>query len=134
MLLLFLDDELIIKENHDQSLLDLKINNDDTITFCNKKATDQLATADDQGASNTCVRFALSKAVANALYVQHKIDVDQNNIMICLVQERKELCNPLAPTNPMKFNETVLYLQDKGNNIPKLQNQRCWWKVGYRIE
>jgi hypothetical protein len=131
MLFLFLDGELIDKENHDQSLLDLKIYHDDFITFCNKNATDQLAAADDQGASNTCVRFSLSKAVANALFLQHKIDIEQNNIMICLVQERKELCNPLAPTNPTKFNETVLYLQDKGNNIPGLQNQRCWWKVSY---
>ena len=88
-----------------------------------------LGALDDQGNSSTCVRFSLSKAVANALFVQHGIDIDQSHIMICLVQERKELFDPLAPTSPFKFNQTVLFLQDKGNCKPGLQNERCWWKV-----
>ena len=95
----------------------------------NKCAPKGLGTVDDQGDSSSCVYFSLSKAVADALFLKHKIDVKQNNIMICLIQERKELCDPLAPTNPMKFDKTVLYLQDKRNNRPGLQNRRCWWKV-----
>ena len=92
-----------------------------------------LGTADDQGNSSTCVVFALSKAIANNLFVKHKIDIKQNNIMICLIQERKELCDHLAPRNQMKFDKTVLYLQDKGNIRPGLHNMRCWWKVGCKV-
>ena len=88
-----------------------------------------LGALDDQGKSSTCVRFSLSKAVANALFVAHGIDVDQSHIMICLVQERKELFDPLAPTSPSKFDQTILFLQDKGNCKPGLENERCWWKV-----
>ena len=99
----------------------------------NKGAPKGLGTVDDQGNSSSCVSFSISKAVSNALFLKHQIDVKQNNVMICLIQERKQLCHPLAPTNPMKFDKTVLYLQDKRNNKPGLENQRCWWKVGYTI-
>ena len=88
-----------------------------------------LGSSDDQGNSSTCVRFSLSKAVANALFLEHKIDVDQSHIMISLVQERKELFDPLAPTSPLKFDKTVLYLQDKGNCKPGLEYKGCWWQV-----
>ena len=88
-----------------------------------------LGTVNDQGRSATCVRSSLSKAVASDVFLNHKIDIDETHIMVCLVQERKELFDPMAPTNPMKFDKTVLYLQDKANDIPGLQNQRCWWKV-----
>ena len=95
----------------------------------NRKPPKGMGTIDDQGTSNTCVRFSLSKAIANSLFLEHKIDVDQSQIMISLVQERKELFDPLAPTSPSKFNNTVLYLQDKRNSKPGLENERCWWKV-----
>ena len=45
-----------------------------------------LSEPEDQGESETCVRFALSKAIANALFVKEKIDVEQSNITACLVQ------------------------------------------------
>ena len=95
----------------------------------NEKAPKGLGVIDDQGNSNTCVRFSLSKAIANSLFLEHKIDVDQGHIMISLVQEWKELFDPLAPTDPSKFDNTVLYLQDKGNCKPGLEKERCWWKV-----
>ena len=95
----------------------------------NKNPPKGVGSLDDQGNSNTCVRFSLSKAIANALFLEHKIDVDQSHIMISLVQERKELFDPLAPTSPSSFNNTVLYLQDKKNCKPGLEHERCWWKV-----
>ena len=116
-----------------KTLQDLNVNNGDTLTFSENDGApvrgDGMASVDDQGTSSSCVRFSLSKAVVNALFFQHKIDIDQNSIMICLVQEHKDRYNPLAPINPIKYNGTVLYLQDNGNNKTKLHNQKCWWKV-----
>ena len=83
-------------------------------------------TVDNQGRSETCVRFSVAKAVANDLF-RKKIDVEQGHIMIALVQELKHL----GCVNPMKLNQTKLYLQDKDNErgVPN----KCWWKVNIQL-
>ena len=90
-----------------------------------------LGNVDHQRDSSTCVRFALSKAVATSLFLNHKIDIAQESIAMCLVQEHKNLHNhnPLEATDPMIFDKTTLYLQDVGNGISGLPDKGCWWKV-----
>lgn len=87
-----------------------------------------LATVDNQGESETCVRFAVAKAVANSLF-RSKIDIKQSHIMVALVQEHKQL----YPINPVKFDNTVLYLQDKENQIDGYKN-KSWWKVNRYLQ
>ena len=87
----------------------------------------------DEGDSETCVRFGLSKAIANALFVSEKIDIEQSHITICLVQALSTLdreYTPLNPMNPKAFNGVKLYLQDKGNkNLRSPVKNKAWWKV-----
>ena len=93
-----------------------------------------LANIDDQGQSSTCVRFALSKAITNTLFLKEKIDIEQKSITMCLVQEKKQLCDPGNPINPTFFDNTTLYLQDERNDrLPneKKKNEKCWWKVTF---
>ena len=88
-----------------------------------------LGEVEDQSDSETCVRFALSKAVANALFISEKIDIEQSHIRICLVQARKEY-TPINPINPLTFDGITLYLQDKGNkNREHPVKNKAWWKV-----
>ena len=82
------------------------------------------ATVDDQGNSSACVRFAIAKAVANDLYVRKRINVDQQQIMISLVQVKECIC----ATNPMVFNGTELIVQDTENGKAGFSN-KSWWKV-----
>ena len=79
--------------------------------------------ANDQGDSEACVRFAIGRAVANFLF-KRGIDIEESHITIALVQVYKAI----TPINPKKFDSTVLYLQDKENNIEKMKNKN-WWKV-----
>ncbi len=92
-----------------------------------------LSEPEDQGDSETCVRFALSKAITNALYVKEKIDVEQSHITACLVQALSMLdqeYTPLDRMNPKVLNGVKLYLQDKGNKNPGTQvKNKAWWKV-----
>ena len=88
-----------------------------------------LGEVEDQSDSLTCVRFGLSKAIANALFVLEKIDIEQSHIRVCLVQAVKDF-TPLRPMSPLKFNGTKLYLQDKGNmNDKHSVKNKAWWKV-----
>ena len=96
-----------------------------------------IGTVDNQGGSELCVRFAIGKAIANHLYLQEKIDIDQSHIMICLVQA----IGSIAPVNPKRYNNTKIYVQDKENQRPKPSKcARCnetevgipdksWWEV-----
>ena len=92
-----------------------------------------LGETEDQGETETCVRFALSKAIANALFIKEKIDVEQSHITACLVQSLSMLdqdYTPLDRMNPKVLNGAKLYLQDKGNKNPGTQvKNKAWWKV-----
>ena len=104
----------------------------------------QVATVDNQSSSELCVRFALAKAVANQLYVREKIDIEQDQIVICLVQALGEQFG-IDAVNPMVYNGKVLYLQDRENDLPKPAKcpkcsedepgiksgvpHKSWWKV-----
>ena len=88
-----------------------------------------LGEVEDQSDSAACVRYGLSKAIANALFVSEKIDIEQSHISVCLVQGLKQF-TPLHSVSPMSFNGIKLYLQDKGNKNPKhLKKNKAWWKV-----
>ena len=88
-----------------------------------------LGEVEDQSDSLTCVRFGLSKAIANALFVLEKIDIEQSHIRVCLVQAVKDF-TPLRPMSPRKFDGVKLYLQDKGNmNEKHPVKNKAWWKV-----
>ena len=93
-----------------------------------------LSEPENQGESNACVRYGLSKAIANALFVSGKIDVEQSHITACLVQTLGMLDKDYTPLNemdPEAFNNTTLYLQDKGNNNRSHHaKNKGWWKVG----
>ena len=82
-------------------------------------------TIDDQAISGNCVRFAISKAIASHLF-KNKIDVEQNSIMHCLVQEKKSICGIRVDD----FDKTSLCLQDVRNTVKKnsVPNQ-SWWEV-----
>ena len=84
---------------------------------------------DNQGESSTCVRFALGKAMANLLFKKHSIDVDQRQIMNCLVQ----VMASIKGINPIMYNTKVLYLQDEKNEYlgPSGEKHKnsSWWKV-----
>ena len=75
----------------------------------------------------------MSKAIANALFVTEKIDVEQSHITVCLVQSLSMLdkeYGPLDSMDPMQFNGVQLYLQDKGNdNLLSWTKNKAWWKV-----
>ena len=94
-----------------------------------------LSEPEDQGDSNACVRYGLSKAIANALFVTEKIDVEQSHITACLVQALAMLdkeYSPLNEMNPEAFDGVKLYLQDKGNkNISQRAKNKAWWKVRF---
>ena len=92
-----------------------------------------LSEPEDQGGSNACVRYGLSKAIANALFLTEKIDVEQSHITACLVQALAMLdkeYTPLNEMNPEAFDGIKLYLQDKGNKNPlQRAKNKAWWKV-----
>ena len=81
--------------------------------------------SDTQGDSGTCVRFALAKAIANLLY-KNKIDVDQHQIMITLVNIHKNIC-ALSPT---KYNDKIVVLQDVENGKEREQK----WRYVYSMK
>ena len=94
--------------------------------------------ADNQGPSELCVRYAIAKAVSHYLYVNEKIDIDHNHIMICLVQAM----GSIDPVNPKRYDGKVIYVQDKENRrgskpakCPKLDGDnegipdKSWWEV-----
>ena len=88
-----------------------------------------LATSDDQGVSELCVRYAIGKALANLLFINNKIDVEQLHIMNCLVQEKKSVLK----IHPKEYKDIELFLQDKQNECKdgtgtKIPN-KSWWKV-----
>ena len=103
-----------------------------------------LAVVDDQSSSELCVRSAIAKAVANHLFVHNQIDIDQAQIMICLVQALGDQFGTDA-VNPAKYDGVILYLQDKENLLPKPVKccngcaggckstngvpNKSWWKV-----
>ena len=95
-----------------------------------------LSEPEDQGDSNACVRYGLSKAIANALFVTEKIDVEQSHITACLVQALAMLdkeYSPLNEMNPEVFDGVKLYLQDKGNkNSLQRAKNKAWWKVKFK--
>ena len=107
-----------------------------------------IATTDNQGGSELCVRFAIGKAVAHHLYIHEKIDIDQSHIMICLVQAigAQDPKLILEPVNPKRYNGTTIFVQDRENQRPKPSKcQKCkegseagvpdksWWKVRAEI-
>ena len=78
----------------------------------NQETPAGLAKDDGQGDSETCVRFAISKAVVMDLFIAKQIDIEQNHISICLVQALRGY----TPTNVIKpdmFNGVELYLHLK---------------------
>ena len=89
------------------------------------------AVVDNQGSSETCVRFALAKAIANILFVKKRINVEQHQIMNCLVQVKQSI----AAIHPKEYKGLELFLQDIENDF-KDKNERkypdkTWWKVLY---
>ena len=88
-----------------------------------------LGEVEDQADSAACVRFGLSKAIANALFVLNKIDVEQSHITMCIVQALNGY-SPLTPISPLVLDGIKLYLQDKGNkNTSHPIKNKAWWKV-----
>ena len=89
---------------------------------------------DDQGDSETCVRFAISKAIVNDLFMAKQIDINQKNICICLIQAVPHY-SPINKIEPLKFDGKILYLQDKENRYMKYgervhsKPRKAWWKV-----
>ena len=89
---------------------------------------------DDQGDSETCVRFAISKAIVNDLFIAKQIDINQKNICICLIQAVPHY-SPINKIEPLKFHGKILYLQDKENRCMKYgervhsKPRKAWWKV-----
>ena len=85
-----------------------------------------IPTVTNQGQSGTCVRFAIAKAVANFLFLRKKFDVDENQIMNALVQEKRKIC----AINPKEYNNTTLFLQDQENAYEQRKaKNKSWWEV-----
>ena len=82
----------------------------------------------DQGDSEACVLFSIAAAVENELYLVHKVDIEQDHIMVALVQEHKKVY-ALKSMSPLEFNGTVLFLQDKEHQVAGVQTKKNWWKV-----
>ena len=88
-----------------------------------------MAHPDNQGQSSACVRFAISKAIANLLFTKKRIDVEQREIMNCLVQAKQSIC----AISPFAYKDMVLFLQDSVNEAKdsngKTYPNKNWWQV-----
>ena len=91
------------------------------------------AVVDNQGTSETCVRFAIAKAIANLLFVKKRINVEQNQIMNCLVQVKKSI----AAIHPKVYKGLELFLQDIENDFKDINGvkipDKSWWKVRFSL-
>jgi len=85
------------------------------------------AAVDNQGASLTCVRFAVSKAITNHLFDKKKIRVDQNVVMNSLIQITKNTC----ANSPLLYNEEEIVLQDIESET---HGNKSWWKIKIRVK
>ena len=91
-----------------------------------RRPPEGLPVVTDQGRSGTCVRFAISKAVSNFLYMKKQIDVDESHVMTALVQDKRKVC----AINPKEFDNTTLFLQDRENAYKeKNAPNKSWWEV-----
>ena len=103
----------------------------DQSKFRRRNFPGQLAQRDDQTDTGTCVRFAISKAIANNLHVQKRIDVNQSEITRVLIQKTGMACGirRIGPNDLIgKFDKMNLILQDVDNLING-HGPRCWWEV-----
>ena len=99
-----------------------------------------LATSDDQGSSEPCVRFSVAKAIASHLFLNAnpQIDIDQNQIRTSLVQaignKRRNSDSgekfELNVCDPMVCDGVSLLLQDIENTHENAEN-KSWWEVTY---
>ena len=96
----------------------------------------ELATSDDQGSSELCVRFSVAKAIASHLFLNSnpKINIDQNQIRTSLVQaignKRRNSGQKfkLNACEPMECDGVSLLLQDIENTHENAEN-KSWWEV-----
>ena len=99
-----------------------------------------LATSDDQGSSELCVRFSVAKAIASHLFLNAnpQIDIDQSQIRTSLVQaignKRRNSGQKfeLNVCDPMVCDGVSLLLQDIENTYENADN-KSWWEVRHKF-